>query len=403
LKIRSITLFDKLQLPVDPAQIRRLSRFAQTAQGAYSSAGYEVQTLRLATSILSNLTPSRNLRQVVDDVVSLEKVCQDAGFGYISLGPVGASPVPNLPEILEAARSVFVTCHIAKPGTGVVDGEMVRFSAGVISEAAAIEGGFGNLRFAALANTPPGTPFFPAAYWVGEAPAFAVATESADLAVEAAQRGADAAAIHAYLRASVESHGQALQRIGFELAARHGPRFLGTDFSLAPFPRPETSIGAALETMTGQPLGSPGTLAAAATLTDAVQTARFQRTGFCGLMLPVLEDSVLARRAAEGYLNIGELLQWSAVCGTGLDTVPVPGDVSQEALSRVLFDVASLAVRLNKPLTARLMPLPGKSAGDPVHFDFSFFADGGVLPLRSGDSTNALSETFDLSLASYHA
>ena len=40
-----------------------------------------------------------------------------------------------------------------------------------------------------------------------------------------------------------------------------------------------------------------------------------------------------------------------------------------------------LASRLNKPLTARLMPLPGLAAGDPVTFDFPYFADSKVMAI----------------------
>jgi len=61
--------------------------------------------------------------------------------------------------------------------------------------------------------------------------------------------------------------------------------------------------------------------------------------------------------------------------------VPLPGDASAEQLAAVLVDVAALSVRLNKPLTARLMPIPGKKAGDPIHFDFDYFADGKVMDL----------------------
>jgi len=101
-------------------------------------------------------------------------------------------------------------------------------------------------------------------------------------------------------------------------------------------------------------------------------------------------------------LNIGELLQWSAVCGTGLDTVPLPGDVSEGTLARLLFDVAALSVRLHKPLTARLMPLPGKVAGDPVHFDFAYFADGGVLSVDGAAGEGRMEHTAALHLLQYH-
>jgi hypothetical protein len=87
-------------------------------------------------------------------------------------------------------------------------------------------------------------------------------------------------------------------------------------------------------------------------------------------MLPVLEDPVLAKRWAEGAYGIDSLLAYSAVCGTGLDTVPLPGDVSQEQLERIIGDVASLAVKSHKPLSARLIPAPGKKAGDRTDYNF---------------------------------
>jgi uncharacterized protein len=97
----------------------------------------------------------------------------------------------------------------------------------------------------------------------------------------------------------------------------------------------------------------------------------------------VLEDSVLAARAAEGTLTIKDLLLYSAVCGTGLDTVPLPGDVTSDQIAALLLDLSALALRLDKPLTARLMPIPGKRAGDPTGFDFAFFANSKVMALEA--------------------
>jgi uncharacterized protein (UPF0210 family) len=100
-------------------------------------------------------------------------------------------------------------------------------------------------------------------------------------------------------------------------------------------------------------------------------------------MLPILEDSILAKRAAEGKLDLKDMLLYSSVCGTCLDTVPLPGDVTPEQISSVLFDLGALSLRLDKPLTARLMPIPGKKAGDPTSFDFPFFANSKVLDLQA--------------------
>jgi uncharacterized protein (UPF0210 family) len=100
-------------------------------------------------------------------------------------------------------------------------------------------------------------------------------------------------------------------------------------------------------------------------------------------MQPVLEDSILAKRAAEGVLTVKDALLYSAVCGTGLDTVPLAGDVTDEQLTPLLLDLSALAMRLDKPLTARLMPIPGKQAGDVTEFDFGFFANSRVMALES--------------------
>ena len=118
-------------------------------------------------------------------------------------------------------------------------------------------------------------------------------------------------------------------------------------------------------------------------LVQSLDQAQFKRTGFSGLFLPVLEDVVLAKRAAEGILHVKDLLMYSAVCGTGLDTIPLPGVTSQEALTGILLDLATLALRLDKPLTARLMPIPGKKAGDLTRFDFAYFANSRVLAVNA--------------------
>jgi uncharacterized protein (UPF0210 family) len=85
-------------------------------------------------------------------------------------------------------------------------------------------------------------------------------------------------------------------------------------------------------------------------------------------MLPVMEDKLLAQRWAESTYNMDSLLAYSAVCGTGLDTVPLPGDVTVDQLERIYSDVASLAVKWNKPLSARLQPAPDKKPGDRTDF-----------------------------------
>ncbi len=49
--------------------------------------------------------------------------------------------------------------------------------------------------------------------------------------------------------------------------------------------------------------------------------------------------------------------------------MPLPGDIGEEDIARILGDVASLAYKWHKPLAARLLPIPGRKAGERTEFD----------------------------------
>jgi uncharacterized protein len=157
-----------------------------------------------------------------------------------------------------------------------------------------------------------------------------------------------------------------IQRHAHRVDMETGWRYAGID--LSPAPAKDISIGAAIESLTQLPFGSSGTLTAAATITAAIKDVGVQQTGYSGLMLPILEDTRLAQRWSEGRVSLDALLAYSAVCGTGLDTVPLPGDVTEEQLDLIIGDMASLAVKWHKPLTARLLPVAGKHAGEMTEF-----------------------------------
>ena len=152
----------------------------------------------------------------------------------------------------------------------------------------------------------------------------------------------------------------------------------------SPAPLKEISIGAAIEELIDQPFGSSGTLTAAATITAAIKNVQVKQTGYNGLMLPILEDSRLAQRWSEGRVSLEGLLSYSAVCGTGLDTIPLPGDVTVEQLDMILGDVATLAFKWHKPLSARLLPVKGKGPGDTTEFNDPFLVNAVIQPLQRG-------------------
>jgi uncharacterized protein (UPF0210 family) len=377
MEIRSVTFF------AEPTfnNLPHLSQFLSEARQAFH---VPVQTTRLALPPFPDWWDTS--RPMAETAASLSIQWQQVGFDYINLGPVLLRHDPRwlerLPELINVTDFLFAAVEIADSAARIDIGRCFTF-AKIIQQASQLsdhyDQGFGNLYLAALANCPPGSPFFPVAYHRGGDPHFAIAVQSADLALTAVQQAASLAEARQNLIQAIEQEAGKISAAAAQLSAAYGFPFSGIDFSLAPFPEPDKSLAGAMEGLGLSNVGGPGSLFAAAFITEAIDRANFPRCGFSGLMLPVLEDSVLATRAAEGQLSISDLLSYSAVCGVGLDTIPLPGDISQAALAGILLDVAALAVRLNKPLTARLMPLPGKSAGDPVHFDFPYFADSRVM------------------------
>ena len=401
MKLRSITYFLNPGWPLDEKRFQSASAFIGAARAAYTRAGYEVQTARLASVPFSQLISARAGALLAKLAQEIENMAGKHGFEYVSLGPAQPQDLTGyraIPEALAATQNAFFSGLMTSAG-GSLSLPAVRACADIIQRAATLTpDGIANLRFAALANVAPNSPFLPAAYHQGDAPAFALATEAADLAVEAFTGASSLAEARQRLVASVEAHARALEQVSEALSKQFGLEFKGIDFSLAPFPDDAHSVGNAFEKMGVPAAGLHGSLAAAAILTDTLDSASFHRVGFSGLFTTVLEDSILGKRAASGDLTVKDLLLYSAVCGTGIDTVPLPGDTSVEALSGLLLDLAALAVRLNKPLTARLLPVPGKKAGDPTGFDFAFFTNSRVMKLEAEPLTGLLAgdESFEL-------
>ncbi len=402
MRIRSITFFVHPRWPLSELLLQKAGTFARHAREAFQTAGYPVQTIRMATPPFSDFLPEVGLPEICNQV---EVWAHSEGFDYLSLGPAFTGRLETyqvIPDLLASTGNTFFSGHLTT-SSGEVSLSAVRACAEVIHRLGPLEpDGFANLRFAALANVPPWAPFFPAAYHQGKSPSFALALEAADLVVDAFSQAVSLAQAQKDLLDIISTHAQVMEKLSEKLSSMYGFEFKGIDFTPAPFPTKDKSLGHALESLGLAGFGLSGSLAAAAFLTSTLDHAGFKRTGFNGLMLPLLEDSVLAQRGSEGLLTVTDLLLYSAVCGTGLDTLPLPGDTSVDQLYAVLLDLAALSSRLAKPLTARLMPIPGKHAGEKTSFDFEFFANSKVLALPAKPLTGLLAGSEVLNIAPRH-
>ena len=386
MKVRSITYFCDPGRPSESRRFDEAARFLERARQAIEQSGYEVQTTRMALTPFGEYLPLASAQAAADGARKLLAALADKPIDYLSIGPARPGEpqaTTLLPDILAAGEKLFASILLTDVRRGISTAA-VRAAANAIMRAAHLRpDGFANLRLASLAGVGPGSPFFPAAYHAGGPPAFAIATEAADLAVEAFEHAPDLDSAGRRLTESIEGAARRLTHAVVACTELQGAHYAGIDFSLAPFPTEAASIGAAIERMGVARVGLPGSAMAAALLTQAIDRADFPRTGFCGLLLPIFEDAVLARRAGEGALDVSDLLLYCTMCGTGLDTLPLAGDTPAESIAALLLDVAAVALRHAKPLTARLMPLPGKRAGDPVEFDFAYFAPSRVMELRA--------------------
>jgi uncharacterized protein len=382
--IRTITLGIADPHPLNPEAIQQAATILQRASARYAEAGYEVQTVRLSTRPIFDDLADRSPAALVDYTQGLQRVLDDAGMGFCSLGTAQAAR-PDFPlerieliaDLLGPTGALNATVQLATAEDGM-RAEAALPAARVMRRLAyETAEGFGNFRFAVLACVGPGSPFFPSAYHAGPA--------SLSLGLQGA--GVVAGVLRAYknsapidlnriaelVRAALIEQASPVVTLGQALAREYGLAFGGID--LSPAPMGDDSIVTALELCGYGPIGSPGTVAVAAALTSALKNTGLPTCGYCGLMLPVLEDAILGRRWEEGLVNTHQLLLYSAVCGTGLDTVPLPGDMEAEVIAYLLLDVASLALRLHKPLSARLFPVPGKQAGERTEFSSPYLTN----------------------------
>jgi len=374
-KVRAITAFVRLDPATLDRQIADALTVLRAAEAEFAQRGYKTETIRIVTQPLGELIGGKS----DDDALRLLKTFDDlsAKEGFLpSVGPamMRDSDDPHVMRLLEKALSTLPNIQ-ANSIIAADDG--IHWN--VIRESAALvryltdhaPPSHGNFNFTATAMVKPYGPFYPGTYHTGAGKQFSIGFESANVVQEVfARTHGNFDGSVAELTKQLTIHAKVAEAVAAKVAASTGWTFMGVDPT--PAPLGEVSIGAAIETYTGAKFGSSGTMTAALIITTAVKAVPVKQIGYSGLMVPVLEDKVLARRWAEGTINTDALLAYSAVCGTGLDTIPYPGDISVSQLALIFGDVASLAWKWNKPLSARLQPVAGKKAGDVTEFGGPF-------------------------------
>ncbi|NHJ19300.1 MAG: DUF711 family protein [Candidatus Lokiarchaeota archaeon] len=412
MKVRAITVGLKIPYLTEDKELENYME--QNLQRFYSlnndlvqnlnNLGIEVQTKRLCSQPILTYDQqlySRNLNETLIKIHKqleiLENILKTYEFDYFASCAVIADEqiqkygiyekllLNEIPAFIKRRDKFFTSVHVASRENGI-NLSALRSCAKIVKELSQPDP-FQNLNFCVSTNVPPDTPFFPAAYHLSEEPSFGLALEMADEVVKVFESTDSFKKAQERLIVRFKEIYDTLANLCEEIATKNGIRFNGIDFSPAPYPSPEKSIGTAFEKLNFEYFGAPGSLLGVALIKSAIPKQN-KVIGFSGFMPSVLEDFTIANSLSENRFNLDTLLLYATICGTGLDCVPLPGNVTERELFYILLDLCTISLRLNKPLTARLMPIPERSAGDPVNFDFEYFAPSKVMEIRRLSDTS---------------
>ena len=371
-KVRAITGFVTIDAKSYPAQITDTVKFLHQVGQAVEAAGYQVAGIRISTQPFPQYTRGLSHADALQVLNGINDLAATLKFAP-NIGPAmlndddDTAAVDLLIDVLSRPGN-RLNANLITAGEDGIHWKAVRQAAHVIQQVGARSPhGQGNFNFAATAMLKPYGPFYLGAWHPGSGPkSFAIGLESANVVMDVFARNHDPQTAAKELTDDLSIPARAVEAAAKQVAEHSGWTYAGIDPT--PAPGGQISIGTAIESFTGAPFGSPGTETASAIITRAVKAVPVKQTGYSGLMIPVLEDTVLTRRWTEGTYNLDSILAYSAVCAAGVDTVPMAGDTSEKTMAAIIGDVATLAFKWNKPLAVRLLPAPGKKIGEMTEF-----------------------------------
>lgn len=366
--------------------------------------GVPIINRRLAITPVANLGAGHSSRGLIDIARTVDRVAADLEIdfvgGYSALVQKGWTPearrlVDTIPDVLSSTDRICASVAVASTFAGINMDAIARLGQ-ILKETAELTrdlNGFGCAKLVALSNPMADNPFMAGAFHGDGEPdcTINVAVSGPGVvrtAIEELDCGpngsADLMSIATTIKRAAARVTAAGDLVGRTVASRLGIPFGVVDLSLAPTPTEGDSVGEILMAMGVKSIGGPGSTAALALLNDAVKKggsfAAPSVGGLSGAFLAVAEDLAFANAAKTGSLTLPKLEAMTAVCSVGLDMIAVPGDTDAETLSALIADEMAIGVINNKATAVRIIPVPGKTAGDIAVFG-GLFGQTTVLPI----------------------
>lgn len=398
-KIRTITTFISLtpERSSWKEQIEKASFFCRNLTDIFQQHGYVVQSNRVVSNPFGEYLNTDSLETAREDFSYLNNLLQNLESSDIRIRfAIGEARTKHeillVPELIKEFGDLCNICvNVDIDNQGILNNELIVSSAEAVKKISEITPrGEGNFNFTVNFNCEPLIPYFPASYHKKElGNRFVVGLETPDLLVEVLSESNKNPIISNHnkrfnyyyktMSEALQYHISSINQIIKQANLSNEFLFSGFDSSAAPSKNCE-SITTVYEKMGVEYFGASGTVEASSLLTKVFKSIKDVRlVGFSGLMLALTEDTGLAAGTLKSNYDIRSLLTYSAVCGIGLDTVPIPGDTSIDKISALMRDTGTMAYRLNKPLTVRLFPVPKLNAGDLTAFESDDLCNCAVL------------------------
>jgi uncharacterized protein (UPF0210 family) len=358
---------------------------------------YIVQSIRIVTNAFGEYLNTECLESAQADLTFLTKLLNTINTGELRLRfAIGEAKTPQeitlLPDLIKEFGDLCNACvNVGMDEFDVLDNALITQCATVVQKINTLTPrGEGNFNFTVNFNCTPLIPYFPASYHqsaLGDK--FVIGLETPDLLLnslkmfnQTAQNKSHNVRFKSYfevMSSALQYHASLIQTLVSNAKIDTSFEFAGFDTSAAPS-KNCASMVALYQQMGVEYFGASGTVEASSLLTKVFKSIKgIDLVGFSGLMLALTEDKGLAAGSVQSDFDIRALLTYSAVCGIGLDTVPIPGNTSIKKISALMRDTGTMAFRLNKPLTVRVFPVPTLSAGELTQFESADLCNCAVL------------------------
>ena len=400
-KVRTVTTF--LTLNKDKStwkgEILKASQFCNDLSSRFIENGYIVQSIRIVTNAFGEYLNTSSLEKAKEDLQYISNLLNSLDVQNLRIRfAIGEAKTKEeitlLPELIQDFGDLCNACvNVEMDEFGVLDNELINLSSKVVEKISKITPrGEGNFNFTVNFNCKPLIPYFPASYHnSSDENCFVVGLETPDLLVEVLKEfnatckdlkhNEKFKNYYEIMSHALQYHVDNIKNIidGFD---NDSFVFRGIDSSAAPS-KNCSSMCEVYEELGVEYFGASGSVEASSLLTKVFKSLKnIELVGFSGLMLAVTEDMGLANGTIKDQYDLRSLLTYSSVCGIGLDTVPIPGNVRQEKLNAIMRDTGTMAFRLNKPLTVRVFPVPNKKAGDMTAFESDDLCNCKILEVR---------------------